>query len=420
MEKSNYSAVENHIEFCNTARHVVLSGLSLIPEVGGLVSGLMSFLWPEAKPNVWLEVQDQVEKLLNRKLSAAVTDSVNADLKGLESVLSDYKQALKDSQSRPSFISEKYNVALGQFEHSKPHFQMKGYEGLLLPQLAQVANLHLALLRDGFLFGKDWGWTPQIVNDMGTKLSDEIADYIDWVNKNLPDLSPIKTKNLSAWIHKNKMATHYHFGVTDFAFFWPYFDPRKHKTGKIESRPTRTILYGPLGNQGENFNLFDIEVSTKERLSELRVWGWDRVDALQQAFGTRKNWSGRMGDGGGADVPPHGWNGSISSDNPIVEVSGSQGRSGSFFNVNCEIRFKFKDGTVTNTIGGNYPPVGGSYKISFKEHVLSQVYSTGGGDTTGVGAVNIILGFRYEASYDSDSNDKKKIDKRSKRNRARR
>ena len=35
---------------------------------------------------------------------------------------------------------------------------------------------------------------------------------------------------------------------------------------------------------------------------------------------------------------------------------------GSFLMSTAKIRFKFKDGTVTNTIGGNYPPVGGSIR----------------------------------------------------------
>ncbi len=321
------------------------------------------------------------------------------DLDGIHNVLGDYTQALQHSKSNPTFISEKYNVALGQFEASQPHFMSKGYEVLLLPLLAQMANLHLALLRDGASFGSGWGWTPDIVRDMKTKLTDAIKSYGDWVTKwyqtgydqvALPQKGTDpraggKDLPMIQWAARNKYVRGMTLQVKDSAFYWPYFAPNSGPVPKL----TREIYSDPQGIAVDN--PINLDTSVKPSLTELSISGRDRIDAIQQAFGGGPL-GARMGNQtGGSNNPPHGWTGSISPSNPVVEASGMAG------DIVNAMRLKFKDGSETNLCGGNYPG-GSSFAWSFDGEILSQVYITGRSSFYGSSEC-VIFGFRFEDSY---------------------
>ena len=87
-------------------------------------------------------------------------------------MVQDYLTAADPANGNPGFyISDKFNVALGQFEFCQPHFQFPGYEVLLLTDFAQYANLYLGLLRDGILYGKTWGWADSAVQELQTTMT---------------------------------------------------------------------------------------------------------------------------------------------------------------------------------------------------------------------------------------------------------
>ena len=147
-------------EINKAIRMAVIAGTKQIPEAGALISGLVGVLWPESGKDTWEQIKGQMEALINKKLADFKYQEVKDFLTGLKNVINDYTQALRDtSNSSASYITEKYNVAFGHFEAASPHFMSKDYEALLLPLLAQMANLHLALLRDGVNYGAGWGWT---------------------------------------------------------------------------------------------------------------------------------------------------------------------------------------------------------------------------------------------------------------------
>jgi hypothetical protein len=128
---------------------------------------------------VWSEITDQVEAFIDERISDLVYQQVQEDLEGLKNNLDEYLWAVQNSQIQ-TYISEKYNVALGDFLQQLPHFQSKGYELLLLPLFAQFANMHLTLLRDGALYGNSWGWTEEIQQHTREQIVDTIGSYIEY------------------------------------------------------------------------------------------------------------------------------------------------------------------------------------------------------------------------------------------------
>lgn len=387
----------------NAVREVVILAVGEIPEAGGIIAGLVGILWPESQEDIWGQIKDKVEALINKKLADYEYQQVQEDLAGLHNVLKDYGHALQHSQSNLTFISEKYNVALGQFEASQPHFMSKGYEVLLLPLLAQMANLHLALLQDGVNYGSSWGWTPETVTDMKTMLTESIKSYGDWVTKwyrtGYDEVRiPQSGKHLRTiqWAARNKYVRGMTLQVLDIAFYWPYFDPAK-QNGSVP-KLTREIYSDPRGTADDN--PIDIDVAAKTSLTELSIWGWDRIDAVQQGFGggalgprmgNERRSDGRGGWSGGSNKPPHGWTGSISTDNPVVEVNGPSG------DIVNSMRLKFKNGNQTNLCDGNYPG-GSSFAWSFDGEILSRIYISGPSRFYG-SAECVIFGFRFADSY---------------------
>lgn len=397
----------------NRVRIVVAAGVGEIPAVGVVIAALVEILWPESKEDIWGQIKDEVEALIDKKLADFKYQQVKETLEGLGNVLNGYTQALKHSKSNPTFISDAYNGALRHFKESKPHFKSKEYEVLLLPLLAHMANLHIALLRDGANFGSTWDWTPDIVSDMKIELTDAIKEYGDWVNQwyqkgyEQVDIPQKYTRvsgnwdNLSTlqWSARNKYARGMTLQVQDIAFYWPYFDDAKHNSGSAP-KLTREIYSDPQATAFGNHPI-NIDTSVKQRLTNLSIWGWDHIDAVQQAFGggplgpRMGNERKPMGSGwfGGNNAPPHGWNGEILTNNPVVEVSGIAGDGVDAMSL------KFKDGTETNKCGAaRFPPGPPNFTLSFDGEILSQIYINGPIQSTGT-AECVIFGFRFEDSY---------------------
>ena len=154
----------------------VTTGLSLIPEVGEVLSVFVEAFWPADKEDGWGEIKDEVEQVVDKKISEEVWKRNSQGLKGLRANFDNYLVHLKDSKD-VNEISQDWHAANSQFQQWVPQFQEPGFEVLLLPLFAQVANLHLALLRDGVLFGAKWGMQPDTVQSYAKQQTSLIGSY---------------------------------------------------------------------------------------------------------------------------------------------------------------------------------------------------------------------------------------------------
>lgn len=380
------------------SRTIIISGLKQIPEVGDLLSSLCATLWPVKGEDIWSEIKAQVEQLINQKISDLVYQQVSEDLVGLNNNVEEYLWALKNSQV-PTYISEKWNFLHGEFLQQLPHFQSSGYEMLLLPLFAQFANLHLSLLRDGALFGKNWGWSDTEINHSKTLLTNQIKKYSDYVNTTWNTFYNQLISTTGSNKHKtepfntlNRYKRQITLTVLDYKESWPYFDITVWGENP-EIKLTREIYSDPFGTSDDS--LFVLSTIPESLPKEITVWGWDRIDAIQLDYPEGKgpfgqSSTGRMGDAkGGSNQPPHGGQFNIEK-NPIVKVEVC---SGSIIN---SLKLHFSDGTNSGLLGGNWTKdPGTNHIVECSGHKLSSMKVMGWSHFYG-SADCLVLGFKLD------------------------
>ncbi|WDD95838.1 insecticidal delta-endotoxin Cry8Ea1 family protein [Burkholderia sp. FERM BP-3421] len=163
-------------DILNTLKILLTWGVSEIPEVGGLLSTLVSLLWPSSGPDPWEQVRQQVEAMIDRKLDAAVFSLLKAKLAGLGDALKLYVQAVatKDGPTmRMQFIATNTLFVAAAAEFRNPD-----HEWTLAPLFALFTQLHMSLLRDCVLNGKDWGWNAAAYADVVQQARDTTDAYV--------------------------------------------------------------------------------------------------------------------------------------------------------------------------------------------------------------------------------------------------
>jgi hypothetical protein len=312
----------------NVARDIFILSFSIIPDAGGFLASFCDLFWPETGEDVWEEIKEKVEQLINQKLSDLVHQQVQEDLDGLSNNINEYLWAIDNSEV-PTYISEKWNFLNGEFLQQLPHFQSKGYEILLLPLFAQFANLHLGTLRDGALYGKDWGWSDAEVDHCKELLTSSITKYKSWVNETYDSYYKTLVSKTHSNDHKtepfktlNKFTREMTLSVLDFMNMWDYLDVVKYPD-PVEVYLDREIYTDPYGTCDDYYQpAAGVSGNPKSFPKHVTVWGWDRIDAIEVVYegGEGPNGittTGRMGDkSGGANVEPHG--GQFQVDNIII------------------------------------------------------------------------------------------------------
>ncbi len=366
-------------QISTTLRGLISAGLSKVPEVGWLLSGITSIFWPTSQADIWSIIRDDVQAYVDQQLSQNTYDRLAAILSGLHRVCDDYTAAI-DSQQSSDVIREKWGTALGAFEAQEDQFQLPGYQVLLLPFFAQMTNMYLSLLRDCVIFGVGWGYTQDYVNRYHETLRQIITDSNAYVQGTIRDglnALPISPHDSAArvWSQTNRYNRGMTLQVTDNAHFWVYFDPDELTRSNSDIPPlTREIYSNPYGDAQDNpihpeTYANNIDGTPSPKISYMNIWAYDRVDAVQQNFGDQQK--PRLGGSGGKNSPPQGWNGPVDPDNPIVRVDL---RSGS---VPEEIQLTFFDGSQTNVCGNDNYTSGYSHTIQLDGHIVSQIYING-------------------------------------------
>ena len=301
-----------------------------------------------------------------------------------------------------SNISATWIVTDGDFDQQLPSFQAYGYELLLLPLFAQFANLNLALLRDGVLFGSSWGRDIAYLNIIQQKLTTAIATYTTYAQqtyqqgyKNVVNNTTTNYHDCQPFAAVNNFARQMTLSVLDFMQLWPYFDVSKYPNPQPVYLP-REIYSDPVGrcDDSEPINLLS---QPTQPISQITVWGWDRIDAVQLSYPSGGGPGGvtqtaRMGDqNGGSNQSPHGGVFNVSN-NPVTIAAGLCG------DILNAFTFTFKDRSSTYKLGGNVSG-GGPYSFSYSGEILSSIHINGISDFYG-SADCAVFGFKYRANPD--------------------
>lgn len=155
-------------------------GVAIIGGVLSLVGTLISIFWPGSQPDLWSQIRDKVQALIDSAISDAEYAALQATITGLRNNLTDYlalaqqHMQLRSAQSL-SQLRQKYIAVDTYCIGVRPLFLPHGSEERFLPLFVQFANLHHILLQDMVLNGKAWGVEPGILANDVAKLSQTVA-----------------------------------------------------------------------------------------------------------------------------------------------------------------------------------------------------------------------------------------------------
>ncbi|WP_189536059.1 insecticidal delta-endotoxin Cry8Ea1 family protein [Paludibacterium paludis] len=154
---------------------LILLGLSMIPDVGAILSTLASLLWPFSAQDVWEEIRERIEALVNRKIDEAVFSLLHSRLNGIGHSL---KLFLRVKQSGDGELIRMQFVACNTLcVEAASEFRNKDFEWLLAPLFAMFACIHMALLRDCVLHGREWGMNENVYRVFLEQARQVLAGY---------------------------------------------------------------------------------------------------------------------------------------------------------------------------------------------------------------------------------------------------
>jgi len=397
---SSEQVMQYSFDWNNAALQVITTGLSEIPVVGGILSGLVNIFWYHPNVDIWAEIKDQVEALIDQQINQDDFNRVESILgsssqqSGLIGVLATYLNDRSESN---------WHDANFQFIGAQGEFQQKGIELLLLPLFAQFANMHLSLLRDGAT--QNWGTAE---SDLPTR----ITDYTQWVQLYYQQGYAAKATANQGFNYLNQYIQGMQTSVLRYAETWQYFDPAKYPAPVTFhfTEETYFTITGALNMKGGNYNLPSIPDAP---LTESNVyWLQDSYDNYNFVLGTQNNY------GDGTNLPYTGVSNNqtpqlstncdpnndyfcyfkqsvpISENNPIVAVNGSYNATGAVYFVD----FVYKDGSSTGKIpnqNGTTMDYANSFTIGPPQgYYLSSIWVPPVAFYYG-GAQDVVFGFRY-------------------------
>jgi hypothetical protein len=251
------------VDFASASKKVVLLLIGKVPEVGSILSGFISAIWPEEAPeDPWKAIKDQVAALVDVKIAEEVLDEKSKLLNALKQKVDLYLEALKNKDKGADVCGafRDVHVALTgapvEFTSDNP-----AHAEQLLALFVQVVNLELALIRDGIAHGKDWGLGDADIDALVTQLNDgfEHSEPLitwaqNWVSKTIEagkqsraitDPSDVAQFNaLNGFVRGMTLV------ATDFSALWPFFDARKYPTMPDDFHLDREIYSDAVGRKG--------------------------------------------------------------------------------------------------------------------------------------------------------------------------
>src|SRR5262245_50538029 len=115
---------------------IVTNGLSdFPPSPGTILSTIVSILWPSSSEDVWDEIKDKVEALVDQKIDDYIQSDAEAYLNAVQTDSNDYQNMI--DKGAIDLSSEAEDVVTS-CNNAAPHLQLRGHEVLLLPYYAQL------------------------------------------------------------------------------------------------------------------------------------------------------------------------------------------------------------------------------------------------------------------------------------------
>jgi hypothetical protein len=284
-------------------KRAVVFGLGEIPEFGKVLSFLVEMLWPDpGQPDPWDLIKGRVEQLINQKLDEDAYGRVQASLKGIKDHFDDFKATLS-STTDPEHRFAAFDSLKGSFLDHAPEFQQPPYQLLLLPMFAQLANLHLSFLQDGYRHGKDQMNLEQAeVDQLRSDLKARVKSYSDYA---MATLNAVRAGNFLGSDPRDEFNLSMTVNVVDYVTLWGYMDPDQlPPSGFPLPREVFSIWVGtfnPFSHQPSDPGYYPPPPSA-DRISRMQIWAGSAIDAIQVWYGSHP--TPRMGGNGGLPAQP--------------------------------------------------------------------------------------------------------------------
>ncbi|ALL11828.1 hypothetical protein BTXL6_11140 [Bacillus thuringiensis] len=238
-----------------------LAGLGTAGGMIGLFTEALRLLWPNKTEDLWKAFMDEVEKLINQKITDAVVSKALSELQGLANALEGFTNALEAWQNNRSdklqqlLVYERFVATETLFKYAIPSFRVSGFEVPLLTVYAQAANLHLCLLKNAELFGADWGMPQYEIDVFYNEQKGYIEEYTDhcvtWYNSGLNQLKNVSGVKGKVWENYNRFRREMTIMVLDILPLFPIYDTRTYLM-ETTIELTRQIFTDPIGLTGIN------------------------------------------------------------------------------------------------------------------------------------------------------------------------
>nr|AGU13866.1 pesticidal protein [Bacillus thuringiensis] len=259
LKMSEYENVEPFVSVSTIQTGIGIAGKILgnlgVPfagQVASLYSFILGELWPKGKSQ-WEIFMEHVEELINQKISTYARNKALADLKGLGDALAVYHESLeswiknRNNTRTRSVVKSQYITLELMFVQSLPSFAVSGEEVPLLPIYAQAANLHLLLLRDASIFGKEWGLSDSEISTFYNRQVERTSDYSDHCTKWFDTgLNRLKGSNAEIWVKYNQFRRDMTLMVLDLVALFQSYDTHMYPI-KTTAQLTREVYTNAIG-----------------------------------------------------------------------------------------------------------------------------------------------------------------------------
>ncbi|MDF9612831.1 insecticidal delta-endotoxin Cry8Ea1 family protein [Bacillus cereus] len=259
LRVSDYESIEPFVSASTIQTGIGIAGKILgtlgVPfagQIASLYSFILGELWPKGK-NQWEIFMEHMEEIINQKISTYARNKALTDLKGLGDALAVYQESLENwnenrNNTRARSVVKSQYIALElMFVQVLPSFAVSEEEVPLLPIYAQAANLHLLLLRDASVFGREWGLLPSEISTFYNRQVERAFEYsnhcVKWYNIGLRRL---KGSDAASWVRYNQFRRDLTLGVLDIVALFPSYDTRVYPI-KTNSQLTRELYTDAIG-----------------------------------------------------------------------------------------------------------------------------------------------------------------------------
>nr|AFP87548.1 Cry8-like delta-endotoxin [Bacillus thuringiensis] len=223
-------------------------------------SFLVGQLWPSTGEFIWEQIIEQVEALVDQKITDYARNKALSEVQGLGEAFAVYQQSLQtwqenrtDSRVRGVIIQQFIALDL-DFVNKMPSFAVSGQEVPLLAVYALAANIHLLLLRDASLFGAEWGFATPEISDYYNRQIQLITKYTDycvnWYNTGLGYMRKVDStgsgnRQTRNWLRYHQFRREMTLMVLDVLALFPGYDIRTYP-GNVHFQLTREVYTDPI------------------------------------------------------------------------------------------------------------------------------------------------------------------------------